>query len=262
MNRALKVLISCGALLLAGCGDSSRMSAELQNDLALASAGADLELASRPTSEALVVGAVERTNPPARAVTNSARAPRPRRSPTPQVRTGVRPETEVVREPELASDPAPVEEIPVEIAATTRPPAIESSSGEVGRGPLGTDGVSIIFTGGTVVIRGGGVGEDRCIPPGTGRGRTPAAINDRYPPRGRGTGRVATGGGNMGGNTGGTMGGRTGGQKIARRVPERPRDIGNRPTASPPRGSIPNGARGGNIERGTTSPVSVAVGVQ
>ncbi|CAN5592648.1 hypothetical protein BH23GEM1_BH23GEM1_05250 [soil metagenome] len=248
MHRALKVLVSCGAVLAAGCGDSSRISAELQNDLALASAGADLELASRPTSETRVVGAVERTTPPARAVANSARAPRPRRSATPQVRANVQQQTEIVREPEVASAeepmpaPAPLEQVPVEVAASTRPRAIEASSGGVGPGPRGTDWGTIIGIAGTVVLRGGGVGEDRCIPPGAGRGRTPSSINDRYPPRGRGTGRVATGG-NMGGNTGGMMGGsRTSGQKVARSAPERPRDVATRPVSSPsPRRAMPSG---------------------
>lgn len=192
MHRTLKVLASCGVALVAGCGESSRISAELQNDLALASAGADIELASRSTDQTLIVGAVERTAPPSRAVASSARAPRPRRSTTPQVTADVQEETEIVQEPEVAAVeeplpvPAPVEEAPV-------------------------------------VIRGGSVGDDRCPPPRTRR-RTPASINERFPPRGRGTGGVA-------------MGGRTGGRQVVHTAPARPRGL---PSGNP----MADGARG------------------
>lgn len=227
MYRSLKVLVSCGVLLVAGCGESSRISSELQNDLALASAGSDLELASRP-GEMRVVGTVERTTPPARFVASSARAPRPRRSPTPRISAEVPQATEIVEEPEVVAEeapipaPAPVEEVPVEIAASTRPRAIEPvSSGGAGTGSRGTDWGTIIGIAGTVVLRGGDVGVDRCIPPSEGRGRT-ISINDRFPvPRGRGTGRVATGGGRMGGG------------QIIRTAPARPRDVSSRPVYSP-----------------------------
>ncbi len=229
MHRALKVLVSCGVVLVAGCGDSSRISAELQNDLALASAGADLELASRATDPTRIIGAVERTTLPSRAVAKSARAPRPRRSPTPRVISDVMQENEIVQEPEVAAveepmpAPAPVEEAPVEIAASTRPRAIEPSSGGAGPSTRGTDWGTLIGIAGAVIIRGGDVGEDRCIPPGAGRGRTPVSINERFPqPRGRGTGRIAMGGG------------RTGSRPIIRTAPTRPRDISNsRPASSP-----------------------------
>lgn len=242
MYRALKVLVACGAVLAAGCGDSSRISSELQNDLALASVGADLELASRTTDETRVVGAVERTTPPSRAIASSARAPRPRRSPTPQVTADIQEETEFVEEPEVAAQeeptpsPTPVEEAPVEIAASTRPRAIEPvSSGGSGTGSRGTDWGTVIGIG-TVVLRGGEVGEDHCIPPGARRGRT-STISHRFPvPRGRGTGRVAMGGG------------RTGGQ-IIRTAPARPRDIGTRPVSSPSGSTMrpmPSGGSGGS----------------
>lgn len=229
MYRALKVLASCGAVLAAGCGDGSRISADLQNDLALASAGADLELASRPTDPTSIVGAVERATPPARAVTRSTRAPRPRPSPMPRVAADVQPETEIVQEPEVAAveqplpAPAPIEEAPVEVAASARPRAIEPSSGGAGPSGRGTDWGTIIGIAGAVVIRGGGVGEDRCIPPGAGRGRRPIAINERFPqPRGRGTGRVAKGGGRTTG-------------PVVRTAPARPRDIAvSRPSPPPP----------------------------
>lgn len=248
MYRALKALAACGALVAAGCGDSSRISSELQNDLALASAGADLELASRSTGETRVVGAVERTTPPSRAIASSARAPRPRRSPTPQITADVQEETEFVEEPEVAAQeepmlaPTPVEEAPVEIAASTRPRAIDPvSSGGSGAGSRGTDWGTIIGIAGAVVLRGGGVGEDRCIPPSAGRGRT-ISINDRFPiPRGRGRGRVAMGGG------------RTGGQ-IIRTAPARPRDIGSRPVSSPTSSTIRPMPSGGSVGSAATSP--------
>ncbi|HUF29525.1 MAG TPA: hypothetical protein VMM77_02600 [Gemmatimonadaceae bacterium] len=196
------------------------MPAELQKDLALASADADLQLALLSTDQTAIVGAVERTTPPARAVARSTRAQRPRRSPTPQVVADVQPENEIVEEPEVAAEePMP----PSEVAATTRPRAIEPVYGGSGTGSRGTDWGTIIGIAGTVVLRGGDVGEDRCIPPGAGRGRTPIAINERFPPRTRGTGRV----------TMGDRSGRMGGSRpVVRSAPSRPRDVATRPTSS------------------------------
>ena len=222
MYRASKVLALCGAMLASGCGDSSRIPSDLQNDLALASVSSDLELASRATDQTRIVGAVERTTPPARAVTRSSRAPRPRRSPTSQIVADVQPEDEVVEEPEVAAaevpepSPAPVEEAPVEIAAA------EPVYGGSGPSNRGTDWGTIIGIGGAVVIRGGDVGEDRCIPPSTRRGRTPTANSERFPrTRTRGTGRIAMGGGS------GRMGG-TSSRPVIRSAPPRPRDIEGR----------------------------------
>lgn len=238
MYRALRFLVSCGAVLAAGCSDSSRIPAELQNDLALASADADLQLALRSTDQTAVVGAAERTTPPARAVTRSTRAPRPRRSPTPQVVADVQPESEIVEEPEVAvaDEPVPtsepVEEAPAEIAATPRPRAIEPVYGGSGTESHGTDWGTIIGIAGPVVLRGGGVGEDRCIPPGAGRGRTPVAIIGRFPPRTRGTGRVTMG------DRSGRMGG---GRPVIRSAPSRPRDVATRGQSSSSNQSRPRG---------------------
>ncbi len=250
MYRALKVIVACGAVLVAGCGDSSRIPSELQNDLALASVSSDLELASRATDQTRIVGPAERTTPPARAVAKSARAPRPHRSPAPRIVADVQPETEIVEQPEVAAveepmpSPEPVVEAPAEIAATTRPRAIEPAVGGSGTGSRGTDWGTIIGIAGTVVLRGGDVGEDRCIPPGAGRGRTPIAINERFPPRARGRGRVTTG----------DRSGRMGGRPIVLSAPSRPRDVGARiasPSSSQPK---PRGAGG----RGGGSTVAIA----
>ena len=240
MYRTLKVLVSCGALLAAGCGESSRISSELQNDLALASGG-DLELASRSTEATSVVGAVERTTPPSRSIASSARAPRPRRSPTPRITADVQEEIEFVEEPEVAAQeepmpaPAPVQEAPVEVAASTGNGTV--SSGGSGTGSRGTDWGTLIGIAGTVVLRGGDVGIDRCIPPRESRGRT-ASINDRFPvPRGGGSGRVATGTGRMGGG------------QVIRTAPPRPRDISSRPGSSPSSSTIrpmPSGGSAGS----------------
>lgn len=255
MYRALKVIVSCGAVLVAGCGDSSRIPAELQKDLALASADADLQLASRATDQTRIVGLVERTTPPARAVAKSTRAPRPRRSPAPQIAADVQPETEIVEQPEVAAleepmpSPEPVVEAPVEIAASTRPRAAEPAVGGSGTGSRGTDWGTIIGIAGTVVLRGGDVGEDRCIPPGAGRGRTPIAINDRFPPRTRGTGRVTMG------DRSGRMGGA---RPVVRSAPARPRDVATRPTSSPSSRirPMPSGGTSGtssNVREGRTA---------
>ena len=248
MFRASKVLVLCGAVLAAACGDSSRIPSELQNDLALASVGSDLELASRATDQTRIVGAVERTTPPARSVTRSARAPRPRRSPAPQIVADVQPESEIVEEPEVAAaevpepSPAPVEEAPVEIAASTRPRAAEPVYGGSGPSNRGTDWGTLIGIAGAVVIRGGDVGEDRCIPPSSRRGRTPISINERFPQTGgRGTGRIAMGG------TSGRMGGGSS-RPVVRNAPTRPRDIEARAPmqARAPRPMPSGGTTGGS----------------
>ncbi|MDQ3515694.1 MAG: hypothetical protein M3403_02825 [Gemmatimonadota bacterium] len=240
MHRVLKVLAVSGVVLAAACGDSSRISAELQNDLALASAGADLELASRTTEQTRIVGAVERTTPPSRAIATSARAPRPRRSPTPRITAAVLEESEIVEEPEVAAAeaqapaPIPVEEAPLEIAEAPRSgPSEPASSGARGSRTRGTDWGTIIgISGGRVVIRGGEVGEDRCIPPAARRGGTSISIERM--PQGRGTGRVV-------------MGGRTGGRQVIHTAPARPRDIsGSRPIGSSPTRPMPSGSGSGN----------------
>ncbi len=242
MHRVLKVLAVSGVVLAAACGDSSRISAELQNDLALASAGGDLELASRTTEQTRIVGAVERTTPPSRAIATSARAPRPRRSPTPRITAAVQEESEIVEEPEVAAAeaqapaPIPVEEAPLEIAEAPRSgPSEPASSGARGSRTRGTDWGTIIgISGGRVVIRGGEVGEDRCIPPSAGRGGTTISSSERFPTRGRGTGRVV-------------MGGRTGGRQVIHTAPARPRDIsGSRPIGSSPTRPMPSGSGSGN----------------
>lgn len=272
MQRFVRVLIPCAALVAAACGDSARIPADLQDDLALAAASADLELASRPTDQTSVVGAAERTTPPARMISRSARAPRPRRSPTPQVRADVQPETEVVQEPEVAAAPqpmpAPVEEAPVEIIAASRPRAVEPApSGGAGPDTRGGDWGTIIGIGGPVVIRGGGVGEDRCIPPTVGRGGTSISINERYPRRGgsggvvmggrtggrvgMGSSRVGTSGRTSGG--GSVMGGRTGGRQVVHSAPARPRHTGSI-GSSPSARSRPMG----NVGAGRGSPIGAS----
>lgn len=221
MYRGLKVLAAFGVLLAAGCGDSSRRSANLEDDLALAMAASDLQLASQPAGGTRVVGAVERTNPPSRAVASSARAPRPRRSPRPQITAEAQEQADIVEEPEVAAveqpmpEPAPEEEAPAVIAASTRPRAIEPSSGGAGPSDRGTDWGTIIGIAGAVVLRGGGVGQDRCIPPTVIRGGTSISINERIP-------RRRSGGHPMIGSTRGRTSGAT-----ARTAPPRPRDTGS-----------------------------------
>lgn len=220
MYRGLKVLASCGVLLAAGC-DSSRVSANLEDDLALAMAAADLQLASQPAGGTRVVGAVERTNPPSRAVASATRAPRPRRSPRAQITAEAQEQSEIVEEPEVAAveqpapEPVPEEEAPAVIAASTRPRAMEPSSGGAGPSDRGADWGTIIGIAGAVVLRGGGVGEDRCIPPTVTRGGTSISINERIPQR-RSGGRPMIG----------STSGRTSGAKT-RTAPSRPRDTGS-----------------------------------
>ncbi|HEX6060264.1 MAG TPA: hypothetical protein VFZ11_14740 [Gemmatimonadaceae bacterium] len=178
--RALALLTTLPLALLAACGADDAapsVSDDLRADLRLASSGS-MELASAVRGDSMVVSAIERT--PARAASPAAT---PRRSATPRVRVP-RPVPEATPEP--APDPAPAaatEEpeviaeapAPSDLPAATRPVPVSfpSGGGEGAEGARGGDGPGMGEVVGTVigvVIRGGGVGDDHCIPR-TRRGR-------------------------------------------------------------------------------------------
>ena len=178
--RALALLTTLPLALLVACGADDaapRVSDDLRADLRLASSGS-MELASAVGRDSMVVSAIERS--PARVASPAAT---PRGSATPRVRVP-RPEPA----PEPAPTPAPAaapEEpeviaeapAPTDLPAATRPvPVSFPAGGGVGaEGARGGDGPGMGEVVGTVigvVIRGGGVGDDHCIPRGRrGRGR-------------------------------------------------------------------------------------------
>lgn len=249
MYSTLKLVAVGAAVLVAACGRGGEMSEDLKKDLAMVTAGGDLELASRSTDQATVVGMAERTSPPRQAVAPSQRAKRPRRAPEPpqvlvenQEEMAPEPEPEQVAQNQPDPEPSPVEEAPAEEVISVRPQPIEASNpagGRIGTGNRGIDLGTIIGIFGAAVIRGGAVGEDRCIPPTTRR--NPMAINERFPIQGTYPGRV----------TGRTRPVATGGRQIIQQsAPGRPRDVSIRTEAPRPQPSgSPSGAVGGQRER-------------
>ncbi|MEO8576970.1 MAG: hypothetical protein ABI556_09730 [Gemmatimonadales bacterium] len=195
------------------------MSDDLQKDLARASTASEITL---PTSQpaAQVVSAIERTQPAARRVAQSQRAPKhkaaPRALPQPVEAQNADVTTEVEPRP-IEPSPAPVEVAPLP-SQRPQPVASNGSGGGgtgVGDGRVGTgrgnvgSGIGIIIG---VVLRGGGVDGDDCDPRSEGGRRGNGgtiAINNRIPVIGTfpGSGRIGTaatvGGMILGGRAGG-----------------------------------------------------------
>ena len=179
------------ALYALACGGGgSAKDAELSKDLALASAES-LELASEQSANvSLVVSSIELggAGGPARAKVPTKRA-RARAAPSPQADVEVKessPSTLPVPVPTKAEG----EDIAIDPRPSPRPqpmPVVYPGGNQGGtddqRGDGGGDG-----EGGSigVVIRGGGVGRDKCEL----HDRRPVFVNDRFPttfPRSRGT---------------------------------------------------------------------------
>ena len=214
-------LIPLGLFAVACGGKDDRRPAEglsddLRSDLALAAAaGVELASSAQTFDRARVVSAIER---PPGGTPRRATAPRksPGRRPTPSPTPTVAAEPEVVAEAEqvtpqeaaaeevVVAEPTPsvIAEAPApapmpEPPAVPRPappvPVSYPGNGGAGsgddRGDLGGIG-PVIGTVIGVVIRGGGVGVDRCEihhPRARGRPGVMIAINERFPARGRPT---------------------------------------------------------------------------
>lgn len=191
MRRIAKLGAPFLAMYALACGGSGRgTDAELSKDLALASAES-LELASEQSvGVAQVVSSIElgSAGGPARAKVPTKRA-RARVAPSPQADVEV-------SEPSPSTLPVPVptkaegEDIAIDSRPSPRPqpmPVVYPGGNQAGtddqRGDGGGDG-----EGGSVgvVIRGGGVGRDKCEI----HNRRPVFVNDRFPttfPRPSGT---------------------------------------------------------------------------
>jgi hypothetical protein len=209
VRTIVKLAGVAGALVLAACsGKSSEMSADLQKDLERASTASEITLpTAQPAAE--VVSAIERTQPVARRVAQSQRAPKhrpaPRALPAPVEVENADVSTEVEPQP---VEPAPV---PTEVAPlpSPRPQPVASTGGGMGEGRVGTGRGDIAAGVGTiigVVLRGGIMDGDECDPRTDGRRRGNGgiaiiprsggtiAINNRIPVVGTfpGSGRIGT----------------------------------------------------------------------
>ncbi|HEX2723234.1 MAG TPA: hypothetical protein VHM24_09970 [Gemmatimonadaceae bacterium] len=211
-----RLVAAAGVLVLAACGGKdAAMNADLKKDLELASTASAITL---PKSEpaAQVVSAIERTQPPARRVAQSQRAPKhraaPRARPAPVEAENSELSTEVEPQP-VEPSPAPLQTAPL---PSQRPQPVASSGGGSGDGRIGTGRGDIGAGIGTiigVVLRGGGVDGDECDPRTDGRrgnGGT-ISINNRIPVIGTfpGSGRIGTAATVGGMILGGRAGGRT-----------------------------------------------------
>lgn len=171
------------AIFAIACASGEKMASndltdELARDLELAS-GAGIQLAAGQNAGLQVVSAIEA---PAGTSVRRAPAPRPvpRTEPAPVVVPSVGdeptadPVPAVVEQPAVAVDSAPM---PV-IAARPTPVQVSFPGSSDGSGIGGTRGGGGV----SVVIRGGGTGDDDCELHRTrGRGRAPISINNRFP---------------------------------------------------------------------------------
>jgi hypothetical protein len=211
------------ALVALACGDRKTrpdgvaLSEDLRRDLELAKSGG-LELASSAQTfqRAQVVSAIELPPPaPPRPskTTKKPLRPRPAPAPKPAVSPDLRAVPEPVAEPQVA-EVTPEAQAPEQVPTIEAEPAAEPLPARrprpipvsfPGDGDVAMEGEEEGQGGGVVVIRGGGVGEDKCelhprgrrwpggslpLPGGeilddrptiTMGGRVPVAINDRLP---------------------------------------------------------------------------------
>ena len=219
VRTIVKLAGVAGVLVVAACsGKDGAMTSDLKKDLELASSASEITLpASQPAAQ--VVSAIERTQPVARRVAQSQRAPKhraaPRAQPAPVEVQQADLSTEVEPQPVEVS-PAPTEVAPL---PSQRPQPVASNGTGSGDGRIGSgrgdqgSGIGTIIG---VVLRGGIVDGDECDPRTDGRGGRGGtiAINNRIPVIGTfpGSGRIgtaATVGGMILGGAGRATGGRT-----------------------------------------------------
>ncbi len=194
-----KLFVTAAVLVVAACGPKSDpMSDELRKDLDVAASSEGLSLAANGQSQQ-VVSAIEQAAPAPKKIAASQRAVRRRRAevgtPASVVAQAAVPTSETELQsmsdaPVATNDDAPVAPRPTPVA-TTMPGGNGEGRGDSGIGVGVGVGIGTIFG---VVLRGGGVGEDHCEPPGqrSGARRPTIAINSRFPViRGTFPGRVS-----------------------------------------------------------------------
>lgn len=195
-----KLFLTAAVLVAAACSSKSdSMSDELKKDLDVAASNDGLSLASGNAQGQQVVSAIEQAPPAPRKIAASQRAVRHRRAETEtpasvEAEAGIpSTETELQSEsvsPVATNDDAPVAPRPTPVISSM-PSGSREGRGDSGVGAGGSGigiGIGTIFG---VVLRGGGVGEDHCEPPGARRQPT-ISINNRVPViRGTFPGRVS-----------------------------------------------------------------------
>lgn len=182
-----RLFITASVLVIAACSSKSdTMSDELKKDLDVAASNNDLSLASGGQGQQ-VVSAIEQAPPAPRKVAASQRAVRHRKAetgtPAPVQEAAGTPTSETELQ---AVEEAPVatnNDAPVAPRPTPQNTQMPGGNGE-GRGGsgIGSSGIGIGIEIMGVVLRGGGVGEDHCEPPGRATRRPPPiSINNRIP---------------------------------------------------------------------------------
>jgi hypothetical protein len=196
MRTFVRLAGAAGALALAACGGSDKVSDDFQRDLDRASTASEITLPQAQTATQ-VVSSIERMTPPApRRVAPSQRVakhkPAPTREPAPVEVEQADVSTEVEPAP-VEPSPAPVAEAPLP-SPRPRPVASAGGAGDgqggIGSGDSGRGGTIGTIIG--VVLRGGVVDGDDCDPRSEGRPRGGISINNRIPVIGTfpGSGRV------------------------------------------------------------------------
>jgi hypothetical protein len=183
-----KLFITASALVIAACSSKSdTMSDELKKDLDVASSNDGLALASSGGQSQQVVSAIEQAPPAPKKIAASQRAVRHRQAesgtPAPVEVAAGTPTTETEPQSEEIAPVATNNDAPVAPRPTPQNTQMPGGNGE-GRGGsgVGSSGIGIGIEIMGVVLRGGGVGEDHCEPPGRATRRPPPiAINSRIP---------------------------------------------------------------------------------
>jgi len=201
MSKSYLLIAAAGVVFLSACGSGSdsAVSADLLKDLELASSNDGMTLGNEVVaSSQVVLSSIESNSPPAREVAKSAPVKRykPARKAPPQVAKTQAPADVIESEPVTVAN-MPVVTLP-DAPITPRPQPIQvsypsgpssvGSDGSVGSGSATGAVLGTIFG---VVLRGGGVGDDHCVP-NRGRTRGSVMVNRRIPSR-PGLGRVAIG---------------------------------------------------------------------
>jgi hypothetical protein len=215
------------AASVAACTAEDKMTADLREDLALASSSEGLALASAANASTEVVGEVEQVARRKPQPAPSRRAPRPRRAPLPPIQAEPQSDgqSDEIQVAAVEPEPQPTEDrgfdgMGTHAIPTPRPQPVETSGSGTVIYAGGGSGLGSILGGiGIAVIRGGGV-IDRCDPRTDGRiggrriqgtfggitmpgrisgpvvrsGGSTMAINDRTPRGGSSRGSIARGG--------------------------------------------------------------------
>jgi hypothetical protein len=197
MRKSYLLIATAGVAFLSACGsgNTDAVSADLLKDLELASSNDGITLGNEVVaSSQVVLSSIESNSPPARQVAKSAPVKRykPARKAPPQVAKTEAPADVIESEPVTVAN-MPVVTLP-DAPITPRPQPIQvsypsgpssvGSDGSVGSGSATGAVLGTIFG---VVLRGGAVGDDHCVPNrrnGRTRG-TVIAVNNRIPLPGR-----------------------------------------------------------------------------